>query len=82
MQERRQTRVLLREGRLRTVLLGAGLPPRDRYTTDVRLEIQDILMEALDGVTVDYTTPGVGVGAGNGCTSLCGLPRAPPPGRW
>ncbi len=56
MQERRQTRVLLREdayGRFYSVLVYL---PRDRYTTDVRLEIQDILMEALDGVTVDYTT--------------------------
>ena len=29
--------------------------PRDRYTTAVRLDMEEILREAFDGTTVDYT---------------------------
>lgn len=56
MQERRQTRVFLRRdvyGRFYSILVYL---PRDRYTTTVRLAIQDILMDTLDGVSVDYAT--------------------------
>ena len=56
MQERRMVRVFVREdtyGRFYSVLVYL---PRDRYTTTVRLAIQDILMETLHGVSVDYTT--------------------------
>ncbi|MCW2877044.1 MAG: NAD-glutamate dehydrogenase [Sphaerisporangium sp.] len=30
--------------------------PRDRYTTDVRIRMQDILLQALGGTTLDYST--------------------------
>ncbi len=55
MQERRQTRLFLRRdvyGRFMSCLVYL---PRDRYTTAARLDIEDILREAFDGDTVDYT---------------------------
>ena len=56
MQERRMVRVFVRQdayGRFYSVLVYL---PRDRYTTTVRLAVQNILMETLHGVSVDYTT--------------------------
>ena len=55
LQERRQTRLFLRKddyGRFMSCLVYL---PRDRYTTDVRLEMERILREAYRGETVDYT---------------------------
>ena len=55
LQERRQTRLFLRKddyGRFMSCLVYL---PRDRYTTDVRLEMERILREAYHGETVDYT---------------------------
>jgi glutamate dehydrogenase len=55
LRERRQTRLFLRRdfyGRYMSCLVYL---PRDRYTTDVRLRTQDILREALHGVSVDYS---------------------------
>jgi len=55
LRERRQTRLFLRRdayGRFYSALVYL---PRDRYTTAVRLKLQDILMEALGGVSVEYT---------------------------
>ncbi len=55
LQERRQTRLFLRKdvyGRFMSCLVYL---PRDRYTTDVRLEMEQILREAFHGVSVDYT---------------------------
>ncbi len=55
LQERRQTRLFLRKddyGRFMSCLVYL---PRDRYTTDVRLDMERILREALHGETVDYT---------------------------
>jgi glutamate dehydrogenase len=51
----RQTRLFLRKdvyGRFMSCMVYL---PRDRYTTRVRLRIQDILREALHGVTVEYS---------------------------
>jgi glutamate dehydrogenase len=50
----RQTRLFLRKdiyGRFMSCIVYL---PRDRYTTAVRLRIQEILREALDGVAVEY----------------------------
>src|SRR5581483_543945 len=55
LSERKQTRLFLRRdhyGRYMSCLLYL---PRDRYTTKVRLRAQDILKEALHGVSVDYS---------------------------
>jgi glutamate dehydrogenase len=55
LRERRQTRLFLRRdyyGRYMSCLVYL---PRDRYTTHVRLRSQDILREALHGVSVDYS---------------------------
>ncbi len=55
LQERRQTRLFLRRdvyGRFMSCLVYL---PRDRYTTDVRLEMDRILREAFHGDSVDYT---------------------------
>jgi len=53
--ERRQTRLFLRRdpyGRFYSALVYL---PRDRYTTAVRLRLQEILVEALQGISVEYT---------------------------
>jgi glutamate dehydrogenase len=56
LQERRRVRLFIRRddyGRFFSVLLYV---PRERYTTQVRLRVQGILMEALGGTSIDYTT--------------------------
>src|SRR3954464_16015416 len=55
LQERRQTRLFLRQdptGRFWSALVSL---PRDRYTTEVRLAMQQILLERLGGTSVEYT---------------------------
>ena len=55
LQERRQLRLFLRRddyGRFVSCLVYL---PRDRYTTDVRLKMQRILLDAFGGRAVDYT---------------------------
>jgi glutamate dehydrogenase len=55
LRERTRTRLFLRKdiyGRYMSCLVYL---PRDRYTTQVRLRIQEILREALHGVQVDYS---------------------------
>jgi glutamate dehydrogenase len=55
LQERRHTKLYLRPddyGRFMSCLVYL---PRDRYTTQARLRIQRLLMEALGGTAVDYT---------------------------
>ncbi|KQX65644.1 NAD-glutamate dehydrogenase [Angustibacter sp. Root456] len=56
LQERRRTRLFLRRddyGRFMSCLVYL---PRDRYTTHMRLRMEEILREAFHGETVDYTT--------------------------
>jgi glutamate dehydrogenase len=55
LRERTQSRLFLRKdiyGRYMSCLLYL---PRDRYTTQVRLRTQEILLKALDGASVDYS---------------------------
>jgi glutamate dehydrogenase len=55
LRERKQTRLFLRRdvyGRYMSCLV---FLPRDRYTTAVRLRVQEILRTALDGASVDYS---------------------------
>jgi glutamate dehydrogenase len=55
LRERKQTRLFLRPdtwGRYMSCLVYL---PRDRYTTEIRLRAQEILREALHGVSVDYS---------------------------
>jgi len=56
LQERRRTRLFLRRdayGRFETAVVHL---PRDRYTTAVRLRVQQVLAEAFGATSVDYTT--------------------------
>ncbi|SNV18904.1 NAD-specific glutamate dehydrogenase [Dermatophilus congolensis] len=56
LRERRRTRLFLRHdpfGRYVTALIYL---PRDRYNTDVRIRIQDILMSAFNGDEIEYRT--------------------------
>ena len=56
LEERRRTRLFLRRddyGRFMSCLVYI---PRDRYTTAVRLRMEEILKRAFDGASVDYTT--------------------------
>src|SRR3954451_4302008 len=55
LQERRQTRLFLRQdptGRLWSALVYL---PRDRYTTEVRTRMQEILLSRLGGSSIEYT---------------------------
>ncbi len=56
LEERRKTRLFLRRddyGRFMSCLVYI---PRDRYTTAVRLRMEEILKRTFDGASVDYTT--------------------------
>src|SRR4051812_28326468 len=55
LQERRQTRLFLRQdptGRFWSALVYL---PRDRYTTEVRTRMQEILLSRLGGSSIEYT---------------------------
>ncbi|TQN40810.1 glutamate dehydrogenase [Blastococcus colisei] len=55
LKERRQTRLFLRQdptGRFWSALVYV---PRDRYTTEVRLAMQQLLLERLGGASIEYT---------------------------
>ncbi|RZU33710.1 NAD-glutamate dehydrogenase [Blastococcus saxobsidens] len=55
LQERRQTRLFLRQdptGRFWSALVYL---PRDRYTTEVRLAMQKLLLERLGGTSIEFT---------------------------
>ncbi|MFC5998582.1 NAD-glutamate dehydrogenase [Quadrisphaera sp. GCM10027208] len=56
LQERRRTRLFLRRDAYGRFMSAMVFLPRDRYTTEVRLRMEQILREAFDAVTVDYTT--------------------------
>ncbi|MFJ1460607.1 NAD-glutamate dehydrogenase [Nocardia sp. N2S4-5] len=52
---RRQVRLFLRSDSYGRFVACMVYLPRDRYTTRVRLEIQDILVRELGGVSIDYS---------------------------
>ena len=55
IQERRQTRLFIRVDDYQRFVSSLVYLPRDRYTTAVRLRIERLLVDAFDGVSVDYT---------------------------
>jgi glutamate dehydrogenase len=55
LSERKQTRLFLRRDRYGRYMSALLYLPRDRYTTKVRLRAQDILIQALHGVSADYS---------------------------
>ena len=55
LSERKQTRLFLRRDRYGRYMSCLVYLPRDRYTTRVRLRTQEILREALNGASVDYS---------------------------
>ena len=55
LKERRATRLFIRRDTYERFLSCLVYLPRDRYTTDVRLQIQQVLMDAVGGASVDYT---------------------------
>jgi len=54
LQERRRLRLFLRRDDYGRFISALVYLPRDRYTTDLRLKMQAILMEELQGVSADY----------------------------
>ncbi len=56
LRERRQTRVFLRRARYGRFATALVYLPRDRYNTASRLRIQDVLLDRLGGVEVEFTT--------------------------
>ena len=74
LQERRRLRLFLRRddyGRFMSCLVYL---PRDRYTTQMRLRMEEILREAFDGETRRLHRAGLRVGAGPRCTSSSASP--------
>ena len=55
LQERRQLRLFLRRDAYGRFMSCMVYLPRDRYTTHVRHAMESILLEAFDGVSIDYT---------------------------
>ena len=55
LKERRATRLFVRHDTYERFLSALVYLPRDRYTTDVRLQIQQVLLDAVGGASVDYT---------------------------
>ncbi|MGQ0550199.1 MAG: NAD-glutamate dehydrogenase [Armatimonadota bacterium] len=55
LQERRRVRLFVRRDSFGRFVSCQVYIPRDRYTTDVRLRIQEILQEAFHGTSVEYT---------------------------
>ena len=55
LKERRATRLFIRRDTYERFLSCLVYLPRDRYTTDVRLQVQQVLMDAVGGASVDYT---------------------------
>ncbi|HVF21234.1 MAG TPA: NAD-glutamate dehydrogenase [Mycobacteriales bacterium] len=56
LQERRQVRLFVRYDTYGRFVSCLVFLPRERYNTGVRLRVQDMLMRAFEGVSVDYTT--------------------------
>ncbi|MDN5795561.1 MAG: NAD-glutamate dehydrogenase [Intrasporangium sp.] len=56
LQERRKTKLFLRRDDFGRFVSCLVYLPRDRYNTAVRLRIEAILLRALDGQTIDFTT--------------------------
>jgi glutamate dehydrogenase len=54
--ERQRVRIFVRQDTFGRFFSCLVYLPRDRFNTDNRLRIQEILMEAFGGVNVDYTT--------------------------
>ncbi|MPR00549.1 NAD-glutamate dehydrogenase [Modestobacter sp. I12A-02628] len=55
LRERRQTRLFLRRDPFGRFFSALVYLPRDRYTTDVRLAMQQLLLERLGGTSIEYT---------------------------
>nr|WP_239579093.1 NAD-glutamate dehydrogenase [Microlunatus panaciterrae] len=55
LKERRQVRLLVRRDPYNRYLSCLVYLPRDRYTTAVRTKMQNVLMEALGGASIDYS---------------------------
>ncbi|MUN36652.1 NAD-glutamate dehydrogenase [Actinomadura litoris] len=55
LRERRQLKLFLRKDLYGRYMSCMVYLPRDRYTTQVRLRIQQILRDAFEGVSVDYS---------------------------
>src|ERR671920_814659 len=55
LQERRQTRLFLRRDPQSRFWSALVYLPRDRYTTEVRTRMQQLLLERLGGTSVEYT---------------------------
>jgi glutamate dehydrogenase len=56
LQERRRTRLFLRRDEYGRFMSALVFLPRDRYTTQVRLRMEQVLRDAFDAESVDFTT--------------------------
>ena len=72
---RRRTLLFVRADRLEHFVSCLVYLPRDRYTTAVRLEIEDILVREFGGAAWS-SPPGSANHLGRWCISWCGCPRA------
>ncbi|GAA0605425.1 NAD-glutamate dehydrogenase [Sporichthya brevicatena] len=56
LKERKQLRLFLRSDEFGRFISALVYLPRDRYNTENRLKIQEILLRELDGVSLEYTS--------------------------
>ncbi len=56
LKERKQLRLFLREDEFGRFISALIYLPRDRYNTENRIKIQEILLRELDGVSLEYTS--------------------------
>ncbi|MCO5998820.1 NAD-glutamate dehydrogenase [Actinoallomurus rhizosphaericola] len=55
LRERKQLKLFVRKDEYGRYMSCLVFLPRDRYTTQIRLRIQDILLKAYEGISVDYS---------------------------
>jgi glutamate dehydrogenase len=55
LRERKQLKLFVRKDEYGRYMSCLVFLPRDRYTTQIRLRIQDLLLKAFDGISVDYS---------------------------
>ncbi|MCL4745147.1 MAG: NAD-glutamate dehydrogenase, partial [Burkholderiaceae bacterium] len=56
LEERRRLRLFMRKDPFGRFVSCIVFVPRERYTTELRIQMQDILIEALRGVSAEFTT--------------------------
>ncbi len=76
LQEHQRTRLFVRRDRFDRFVSCLVFVPRDKYNTDLRRRIANLLIEAFNGASVEFTPLAVGVDRSRAFTSSCMPNRA------